>query len=87
VKARIWSGTVSYGGRRAQGTEMKPLPDGPFGVVLADPNWLWRAWSVKGEGKSAQRHYRCAPVAEIAALPVNKIMARNSVLSSGAPGR
>jgi N6-adenosine-specific RNA methylase IME4 len=59
-----------------------PLPTvaGGFGAVLADPGHLWRAWSKKGEAKSAQRHYRCDPVAEIAALPVAGIVARDAVL-------
>jgi N6-adenosine-specific RNA methylase IME4 len=59
---------------------MITLPAGPFGVLLADPGWLWQARSAKGEGKSAQRHYRCLPVAEIATLPVAEIMAPDSVL-------
>jgi N6-adenosine-specific RNA methylase IME4 len=56
-----------------------PLPSGPFGTALADPGWLWRAWSARGEGKSPQ-HYRCGPVTEIAALQVAQIMAQDSVL-------
>jgi hypothetical protein len=60
---------------------MIPLPTvaGGFGVVLADPGHLWRAWSARGEGKSPQRHYRCGPAPEIAALPVAQIMAQDSV--------
>jgi N6-adenosine-specific RNA methylase IME4 len=57
-----------------------PTVPGGFGVALADPGHLWRAWSAKGEGKSAQRHYRCEAVERIAALPVAAIMAPDSVL-------
>jgi len=61
---------------------MKELPTvaGGFGVALADPGHLFRTWSSKGAGKSAQRHYRCEAVAEIAALPVADLMAPDSAL-------
>lgn len=58
----------------------EPLPNVKAGVILADPNWTFKTYSAKGEGKSPQRHYQCASVEEICALPVDSIAARHSVL-------
>jgi N6-adenosine-specific RNA methylase IME4 len=63
----------------ADGSGLPNVPGG-FGVALADPGHLWRPWSAKGAGRSAQRHYRCEAVERIAALPVAAIMAPDSVL-------
>lgn len=56
------------------------LPPGPFDLILADPPWSFRAYSAKGHGKSAVRHYPVMTEAELAALPVASIAAADSVL-------
>ncbi len=49
-----------------------------FGAILADPPWLWRPWSAKGADRSPG--YRTDPLAEIAALPVQKLAAKDCAL-------
>ena len=50
-----------------------PLPPLSFDVVFADPPWAFELRSEKGEGKAAQAHYECMPLAEICALPVGHL--------------
>jgi N6-adenosine-specific RNA methylase IME4 len=49
------------------------LPEGKFGLIMADPPWTFKAWSDKGLGKSPQQHYDCLDVDDIAHLPVNGV--------------
>jgi N6-adenosine-specific RNA methylase IME4 len=51
-----------------------------YGAILADPAWLYKTWSKKGEGKSAQRHYRCMTTDEICALSVGDYAADDCAL-------
>jgi N6-adenosine-specific RNA methylase IME4 len=39
-----------------------------YGLVYADPNWEFRAWSSKGSGRSASQHYETAPDDDILAF-------------------
>jgi hypothetical protein len=55
-----------------------PLPQGPFDVLAADPPWAYRNYSPKGNGRSAEQHYRTMPVDQIAALPVKAAMGPNA---------
>ncbi len=41
-----------------------------YGAIVADPPWSFEAWSPAGDGKSAKRHYACASLDALAALPV-----------------
>jgi N6-adenosine-specific RNA methylase IME4 len=56
------------------------LPRGYYRVALIDPPWTFHAWSHRGEGKSASRHYRCEELEQIMSLPVGELMAPDSVL-------
>jgi N6-adenosine-specific RNA methylase IME4 len=56
------------------------LPAARAGVVLADPPWSFRTYSPRGWGKSAHAKYACMSLAEIMALPVAALCARDSVL-------
>ena len=53
------------------------IPPGPFSVVYADPPWSYKAFSTKGEGRSATRYYSTMTVKDIAALPVREACARD----------
>lgn len=53
-------------------------PAGGFRVILADPPWAFAVRSPKGAGRSPK--YQTMPVAQIAAMPVRAIAARDSVL-------
>ena len=57
------------------------IEDGPFAglarghyrVIMADPPWAFSTFSEKGQAKSAQRHYGCMSLPDIAALPVGEL--------------
>jgi len=51
-----------------------------YQVIYADPPWHFRVRSEKGEGRSAKNHYPVMSLDNIAALPISKIAAKNSVL-------
>jgi N6-adenosine-specific RNA methylase IME4 len=55
---------------KANGCSNAELPAGPFSVILADPPWPFVAWSAKGQGRSASRHYHVEEIETIKALPV-----------------
>jgi len=41
-----------------------------YGVISADPAWLFKTYSEKGEGKSASQHYDVMTTDDICKLPV-----------------
>ncbi len=51
-----------------------------YGVILADPPWHFENFSAAGEEKNPVAHYACMDVDDIAALPVDKLAAPDSVL-------
>lgn len=61
-----------------QFAEMRPV--GGYRVILADPPWEFEQFSEKGQGKSAQAHYPCMPLGEIASLPVDVLAADDCAL-------
>jgi N6-adenosine-specific RNA methylase IME4 len=56
------------------------LPKGHYQVIYADPPWSYKAWSKKGEGRSAESHYQTMSVDDICVLPVADLAADNCVL-------
>jgi N6-adenosine-specific RNA methylase IME4 len=50
----------------------------PYAVLEADPPWLFRD-SLPGDGRGAEKHYRCLTVDEIKAFPLPPL-AENAVL-------
>lgn len=56
------------------------LPAGLFDLIMADPPWSFATYSEAGRGKSADRHYRCASLDEIKALPVHECAAPDCLL-------
>jgi N6-adenosine-specific RNA methylase IME4 len=51
-----------------------------YQLIYADPPWHFRVRSRKGEGRSAKNHYSVMSLDDIAALPVSKIAAKDSIL-------
>lgn len=51
-----------------------------YDILYIDPPWEWEAWSAKGEGRSAKRHYQTQRNAWITGLPVESIAAKDSLL-------
>lgn len=54
--------------------------EGGFSLIMADPPWLFRSRSAKGGGRSAQAHYGCMSLPDIAALPVASLAAKDCLL-------
>lgn len=51
-----------------------------YSLLVIDPPWSFKTFSAKGWGKSAQRHYRCMSLPEIAALPVRDLAANDCLV-------
>lgn len=51
-------------------------------VIYADPPWKFKARSIKGMGRSAERHYNTMPFAEIAGMrpAIDAVAAKDTVL-------
>ena len=57
------------------------LPDKKYGVILADPEWRWEAWSEKGlDATSADNHYKTNELEVIKSRDVKSIAAKDCVL-------
>jgi N6-adenosine-specific RNA methylase IME4 len=54
-----------------------PLPVGPFDLVYLDPPWRWLTRSPKGDGKAPP--YRCMSLAELRALPITSLLAKDAM--------
>jgi N6-adenosine-specific RNA methylase IME4 len=63
-----------------------PQVGGGFRVVAADPPWRFKSNSVARPGRNAMRHYDCMELADIAALAVKDIVARDAALFLWVPG-
>lgn len=51
-----------------------------YDLIYADPPWEWKAFSEKGEEKSAKKHYQIMSLSDIKNLPVESLANDNSVL-------
>lgn len=56
------------------------LPMFSYGAIMADPAWDFKAWSRRGEHRSAKQHYDCMTEEEIKALPVGHLASRHCAL-------
>jgi len=55
-------------------------PAGGYGMIMADPPWSFAAWSGQGKHRAPAAHYDCMTLDRIAALPVEQLAARDSLL-------
>jgi len=51
-----------------------------YGVILADPPWLFSNYSAKGEAKNPLAHYSCMSTDDLARLPVSQLAAPDCAL-------
>ena len=51
-----------------------------YGVIYADPPWLFKTRSDKGKDRSPEKHYPVLSIADICNLPVSDITKPDSVL-------
>lgn len=56
------------------------LPRKHFACIVADPPWSYSVFSDKGKGRSAEAHYACMSLADIAAMPVDSMAAKDAHL-------
>jgi N6-adenosine-specific RNA methylase IME4 len=56
------------------------LQPGAYHLIMADPPWRFELRSERGEEKSAQSHYECMSLEDIAALPVGDLAAPDCLL-------
>ena len=47
-----------------------------YSVIYADPPWQFKAYSAKGMGRSAEKHYPTMDIEAIKGLPVGELFAR-----------
>lgn len=59
---------------------IEDVPPLRYGLIMADPPWLFRNWSKAGERKNPLAHYACMGIDEIAALPVSRLAAKDCLL-------
>lgn len=69
--------TVAYGQAYAG---IEDVPRGGYGFAMIDPPWHFKNFSQKGEKKNAVKHYRCAPLDEIKALPIRDILSADAIV-------
>ena len=70
--------------------DLSAIPRGHFAAIIADPPWSFRSWSDKGRNRApdamvrqkglAERHYATMGLADIRALPVGDMAARDCAL-------
>ena len=51
-----------------------------YKIIYADPPWAYKVWSKKGQGRSAESHYKTMNLDDICNLKIDKIADENSVL-------
>ena len=59
---------------------MVNFPNKKYGVIYADPPWLFKTRSDKGKDRSPEKHYPVLSIADICNLPVSDITKPDSVL-------
>ncbi|WP_169453489.1 MT-A70 family methyltransferase [Pleomorphomonas oryzae] len=63
------------------GAKQCALPDKRYGVIIADPEWKYLAWSAEtGSDRSPDNHYPCSDLDDIKARPVGDIAADDCAL-------
>jgi N6-adenosine-specific RNA methylase IME4 len=61
--------------------KIKALPDGRFGVIVADPEWRFEPWSREtGMDRAADNHYPTSLLSVIKSRPVDSIAAADCAL-------
>lgn len=56
------------------------MTDKKYGVIHADPPWLFKNYSAKGTGRNALSHYDCLSFEELRKLPVGQFAAKDCAL-------
>lgn len=62
----------------AEFSDLRPV--GGFDLIMADPPWPYEMRSEKGYARSPEAHYDTMPVADIKAMPVESLAAKDCLL-------
>lgn len=65
-------------------TDLAPLPPGPFGLIYVDPPWAFRTHGGETRTptqKAGEDHYPTMTLAQMAALPVADVAAKDALLA------
>jgi Transcriptional activator, adenine-specific DNA methyltransferase len=54
--------------------------DKKYNIIYADPPWVYKAWSKKGNNRSAENHYNTMQIQDICELPISNISDKDCVL-------
>lgn len=54
--------------------------DKKYNIIYADPPWIFKTFSDKGKGRSAEKHYQCMTKQDIQNLPVKDLADKSCVL-------
>jgi len=65
---------------REWGDTLLAMPEGKFGIILADPEWRFEPWGEGGMDRSAGNHYRTSHLATIKERLVKDIAAEDCIL-------
>jgi N6-adenosine-specific RNA methylase IME4 len=57
-----------------------PFPNKKYNIIYCDPAWYFKAYSDKGNKRSAVQHYNCMSINDIYDLPVNTICSNDCIL-------
>lgn len=61
-------------------SDISEIPLFRYGLIMADPPWLYENWSSAGEHKNATAKYQCMPLDEIKTMPIGHFASRDCVL-------
>lgn len=61
-------------------SDFKDMPLFRYGMIMADPPWLYENWSDAGEGKNAAAQYDCMTLEDLKKLPVGHLAAPDCIL-------
>lgn len=61
-------------------TDISQVPLFRYGLIMADPAWLFEAWSEGGNEKNAVNQYKCMDLEQIKSLRVGDLAAPDCVL-------
>lgn len=61
-------------------SDINQIPLFRYGLIMADCPWTYENWSTKGEHKNASAKYDCMSLADLKALPVGQLAAKDCVL-------
>lgn len=61
-------------------SDFDAMPRLHYGLIMADPPWLFRNWSKKGERKNPTSHYDCLSLEDIKEMQVGHLAAPDCAL-------